>query len=230
MRFGRDVDYARRRRGDQPRTQQRRKPEIAHVVEGETALESIRHNLPACKERARVVEQNVDSRGGVEQGASEPNNLIAVGEIRIVHLSGYAGHPGAQAASPLSRLRPTSTSRALSAPSRAAASSPIPPVAPVIMQVLPFTCSPWLGDRCRVSCFEQRELQRTATSRSGLLHRIVDRQSGTILRQCLLHPVGRHRSFSESHVDETRDCIGDCWSDQRRCHLTYSGRMVVGSN
>ena len=67
------------------------------MVEGETALESIRHNLPACKERARVVEQNVDSRGGVEQGASERNNLIAVGEIRIVHLSGDAGYPGAQA-------------------------------------------------------------------------------------------------------------------------------------
>ena len=58
---------------------------------------SIRHNLPACKERARVVEQNVNSRGGVEQGASERNNLIAVGEIRIVHLSGDAGYPGAQA-------------------------------------------------------------------------------------------------------------------------------------
>src|SRR6185437_1653827 len=47
----------------------------------------------------------------------------------------------ASTTSPFAGLRPTRTSRAPSAPSPAAASSPIPSVAPVMMQVLPFTGS-----------------------------------------------------------------------------------------
>src|SRR5262249_7399321 len=56
-------------------------------------------------------------------------------------IPGILARNRASAALPLSRLRPTSNSLAPREPRRAAVSSPIPAVAPVIIQVLFFTCS-----------------------------------------------------------------------------------------
>src|SRR5262249_54055497 len=56
MRFGRDVDDARGCRGKKAVAQQRRQPEIAHVIEREAALKPVFGFLAPAEQRARIVE------------------------------------------------------------------------------------------------------------------------------------------------------------------------------
>ena len=67
MGLRRDVDHARRCRGNQPIAQNRRQPKVAHVIECKSQFKSVERSAAIRKYRTGIVDQDVSPRGRVEQ-------------------------------------------------------------------------------------------------------------------------------------------------------------------
>jgi hypothetical protein len=68
------------------------------VIESESEFKSVRGGLPSRKERARIIDQDIDPCCRVEQSVGKSANLVRPRKVGIVDFYSNARQAGAQAA------------------------------------------------------------------------------------------------------------------------------------